>query len=149
MSVECVPQFRSAHREAFSVESSSPSTPWQFSLRHLFIAMTVLAAGCSLAMLMPVGLSHLVIGLFWMIALSVLTVGVVFGRGDRRAFCIGALIVSSSVWTNVGGRFMQGIHYIYDGVSLPVMLWLDLGVLSIAALANGWLCVQARRYFDR
>lgn len=127
----------------------------QFSLRFLFVAMTCLALGCGFAVLMPVEISHLLIGLIWIVALSVLTVGLFFARGDERAFCIGAFIVASSVWTDIGGRFMQGVHYVYQiasigyGLSLPVMLWLDLAVLALTAIANGWLCVQARRYFER
>jgi hypothetical protein len=127
----------------------------QFSLRFLFGAMTVLAVGCGLAVLMPVEISHLLIGLIWIIALSVLVVGLFFARGDQRAFCVGAFIVASSVWTDIGGRFMQGVHYLYQvltfthGVSLPVMLWLDLAVLALTAVLTGWLCIQARRYFER
>jgi hypothetical protein len=137
------------------VAPSTQPVRMRFSLRLLFVVMTVLAFGCALAVLMPVEISHLLIGLFWMVALSVLTLGVVFGHGDRRAFCIGALIVGSSVWTNVGGRFMQGMHYLYGiaaagyGISLPVMLWLDLLVLAVAAVVNGWLCVRARSYLER
>jgi hypothetical protein len=127
----------------------------QFSLRFLFVAMTVLALGCGFAVLMPVEISHLLIGLIWIVALSVLVVGLFFARGDQRAFCIGAFIVASSAWTDIGGRFMQGVHYGYGiftlgyGISLPVLLWLDLVVLALTAVANGWLCVQARRYFER
>jgi hypothetical protein len=117
--------------------------------------MTLLALGCGFAVLMPVEISHLLIGLIWIIALSILAVGLFFAQGDRRAFCIGAFIVASSVWTDVGGRFMQGVHYLYQiplfgyGISLPIMLWLDLAVLALTAIANGWVCVQAKRYFER
>lgn len=102
---------------------------------------------------MPVEISHLLIGLIWIVATSVLLIGVFYGRGDQRAFCIGASVVVSSMWTSIGGRFMQGVHYGFDLVGLgawqPIVLWLDLGVLALTAVANGWLCVQARRYFER
>ena len=133
---------------------STPTGRWQFSLRELLIATTVLAFGCGFAVLVPVEVSHLLIGLIWIIALSLLIVGLVFARGDRRAFCIGAFIVASSVWTDIGGRFMQGVHFLYgvfsagSGVPLPIMLWLDLAVLAALAVANGWLCVKARAYFE-
>jgi hypothetical protein len=126
----------------------------RFSLGSLFGAMTLLAIGCGFAVIVPVELSHLLIGLIWLVAISVLLVGLVFGRGDRRAFCIGAFVVASSVWTDLGGRFMQGVHYLYGvlsagyGVPLPVMLWLDLGVLAAVAVATGWLCVRARTFFE-
>lgn len=137
------------------MESSSASGHVRFSLHRLLVAMTALAVGCGFAALMPLEVSHLLIGLIWIVTLSVLTVGVVFGRGDQRAFCIGALIVASSVWTNIGGRYMQGVHHVYEiltlgsGVSLPLMLWLDLAVLFVTAVANGWLCTRARGYFER
>jgi hypothetical protein len=122
-------------------------------LRFLFIAMTVTALGCSLAVLVPVEVSHLLIGLIWIVATSVLLVGVLFGRDDQRAFCIGASVVVSSMWTSIGGRFMQGVHYSFDlvglGVWQPIVLWLDLAVLALAAVLNGWLCVRARAYFER
>jgi hypothetical protein len=127
----------------------------QFSLRFVFIAMTVIALSCGFAVIVPPEISHLIIGLIWIVAISILAVGLFFARGDQRAFCIGAFIVTSSVWTDIGGRFMQGVHYLYQilalgyGVSLPIMLWLDLGVLGLTAAANGWLCMQARRYFER
>lgn len=149
------PGFVPPYREALSVESSPASGHVRFSLQGLLVAMTTLAVGCGFAVLMPVEISHLLIGLIWIVALSVLTVGVVFGQSDQRAFCIGALIVASSVWTNIGGRFMQGVHHVYDlitlgyGVSLPIVLWLDLAVLLVTAVANGWLCTRARGYFER
>jgi hypothetical protein len=75
-------------------------------------------------------------------------------RGDRRAFCVGAFVVVASVWFDIGGRVMQGVHYLFGvislgyGVPLQMMLWLDLGVLAALAVANGWLCVRARQFFE-
>ena len=136
---------------------TSPTTSghWQFSLRSLFIATTALALACGFAVLVPVEVSHLLIGFIWIVATSLLIVGLFFGRGDRRAFCIGASVVMSSMWTDIGGRFMQGVHFFFDlftagsGVSLPITLWLDLAVLAALAVGNGWLCMKARAYFER
>ncbi|MDZ4657607.1 MAG: hypothetical protein SH868_08515 [Bythopirellula sp.] len=127
----------------------------QFSLRSLFVAMTALAIACGFAGFVPVEISQLLIGFVWIVATSLLIVGLFFGRGDRRAFCIGASVVVSSMWTGIGGRFMQGIHYLFGifslgyGVSQPILLWLDLAVLAALAVANGWLCMRARAYFER
>ncbi len=127
----------------------------RFSLGTLFVAMTAFAIACGFAVLVPVEISHLLIGLIWIVATSMLIVGLFFGRGDRRAFCIGASVVVSSMWTAIGGRFMQGVHFFFDafsagsGVSQPLMLWLDLAVLATLAAANGWLCMRARAYFER
>jgi hypothetical protein len=130
------------------------SDRWRFSLSSLFWATTVIALGCGFAVIVPVEISHLLIGLIWMIAFGVLTVGLIFGRGDRRAFCVGAFVVVASVWFDIGGRVMQGVHYLFGvislgyGVPLQMMLWLDLGVLAALAVANGWLCVRARQFFE-
>jgi hypothetical protein len=133
---------------------ASQSNSWRFSLSSLFWATTVIALGCGFAVIVPVEISHLLIGLIWMIAFGVLTVGLIFGRGDRRAFCVGAFVVVASVWFDIGGRVMQGVHYLFGvisfgyGVPLQMMLWLDLGVLAALAVANGWLCVRARQFFE-
>lgn len=117
--------------------------------------MTALAIACGFAGFVPVEISQLLIGFVWIVATSLLIVGLFFGRGDRRAFCIGASVVVSSMWTGIGGRFMEGIHYLFGifslgyGVSQPIMLWLDLAVLAALAVANGWLCMRARAYFER
>jgi hypothetical protein len=130
------------------------SDRWRFSLSSLFWTTTVIALGCGFAVIVPEEISHLLIGLIWMIAFGVLTVGLIFGRGDRRAFCVGAFVVVASVWFDIGGRVMQGVHYLFGvislgyGVPLQMMLWLDLGVLAALAVANGWLCVHARRFFE-
>jgi hypothetical protein len=133
---------------------ASQSNSWRFSLSSLFWATTVIALGCGFAVIVPVEISHLLIGLIWIIAFGVLTVGLIFGRGDRRAFCIGAFVMVASVWFDIGGRVMQGVHYLFGvlslgyGVPLQVMLWLDLGVLAALAVANGWLCVRARQFIE-
>lgn len=115
--------------------------------------MTLFALLCGVAVFVPIEISHLLIGLFWLIAISVLLMGIIMGRGDRRAFSIGAFVVVSSVWTDLGGRFMLGVHYFYDilslgqGVPLAAMLWLDLAVLAGTAVGIGWLCLRARAFF--
>lgn len=133
---------------------SKVANGWRFSLSSLFGATTVIAIGCGFAVIVPVEISHLLIGLIWMIAFGILAVGLIFGRGDRRAFCVGAFVVVASVWFDIGGRVMQGVHYLFGVVSLgygvpqQMMLWLDLGVLAALAVANGWLCIRARSFFE-
>lgn len=116
--------------------------------------MTFFALLCGVAVFVPIEISHLLIGLFWLIAISLLLLGIIVGRGDRRAFCVGAFVASASVWTDLGGRFMLGVHHLYDilslgqGVPLAAMLWLDLAVLAGTAVGIGWLCVRARAFFE-
>lgn len=117
--------------------------------------MTALAILCGFAAILPVALTQLVIGAIWIVAASLFVTGLFFGDGDERAFCIGATLALSSMWTGPGGRFMMGIHAIFDlllgGLNLPqsVVLWFDLGVHVLLVLVNGWLCMRARAFFQR
>ena len=127
----------------------------QFSLRTLLGLMTSLALLCGFAAVLPAALTQIVIGAIWIVAASVLITGIFFGKGDERAFCIGATVALSSMWTGPGGRFMMGIHSLFEllfgGLNLPetVTLWFDLAVHVFLVLANGWLCIRARGYFQR
>ena len=55
----------------------------------------------------------------------------------------------------MGGQFLEGIAqllWLLTGSSPatgPTTLLLKPLALAAAALANGWLCVRARRYFQR
>ncbi len=120
------------------------------------MGMTGFALWCGFVTLLPVAFSQLVIGALWLAAAGWLIVGVVFGKGDQRAFCLGAAVVVSSMWTSIGGRFIEGFSQVVGmlfpngwGPPLAIELWLNLVLLTVAAVANGWLCVRARQYFER
>jgi hypothetical protein len=98
---------------------------------------------------MPAAFSQVVVGALWFAATGWLVTGIIFARGDQRAFCIGAALVASSMWTGIGGQFMQGIHGVLGTTRQSVLLWLDLVVIAATAVANGWCCIWARRFFDR
>ncbi len=127
----------------------------RFSMRSLMRLVTGFAVVCGLAVILPIYISQIVLGAIWIAAIGWLVTGVVFARGDQRAFCLGAGIVFTSMWTGVEARFLEGITRLFGallgGVSIGshVALWFDFLVLFIAAGANGWLCVRARRYFER
>ena len=128
--------------------------PIRFSVRTLLIGMTVFALWCALAASLPRSLTLILVGLAWVVILGWLVTGLFFARGDQRAFCIGASVVFSSMWSSVGGRLMNGIHEIAFSpfglnIGSTVLLWSDLLVLACLAAANGWFCIQARRYFER
>jgi len=125
-----------------------PRIPVRFSLRTLLSALTVFAFWCAFVAILPVAFSQLVVGAFWFVATGWLVTGIIFGRGDQRAFCLGAGLVASSMWTGLGGQYMQGFHSIL-GVPESLGVWLDLVVIAATAVANGWCCIWARRYFDR
>jgi hypothetical protein len=125
-----------------------PRIPARFSLRTLLAATTFFAIWCAFVAIMPLAFSQLLVGAFWFVATGWLVTGVIFARGDRRAFCIGAGLVASSMWTGLGGQYMQAVHSIL-GFERPLGLWLDLVVIAATAAANGWCCIWARRFFDR
>ena len=122
--------------------------PLRFSLRTLLIATTIFAFWCALVAQLPVAFSQLLVGAIWFIATGWLVIGIVFGQGDQRAFCIGAVLVVSSMWTGIGGQYMHGFHSLF----LPggaVAAWLDLVLIAGTAVANGWFCIWVRRFFER
>ncbi len=141
--------------------NSPPALPlqtpkkWQFSLRTMLFGTTAFAIFLGLATALPTAFSQALIGLIWIAATGWLITGLFFAHGDQRAFCIGAAIVVSSTWTGIGGRFLQGFFEIFSllfgGIDLPraITLWLNHSVVAATALANGWLCIQARRYFEQ
>lgn len=137
------------------------SSPWRFagprfSMRTLLIVVTAFAVLCGLVSRLPVYVSQTIVGAFWIASAGWLIAGVIFAKEDQRAFCIGAGIVVSSTWTGVGARFAEGMARLLAAVvglfggsfSTQISLWLDFLLICVAAVANGWLCVRARRYFE-
>jgi hypothetical protein len=99
---------------------------------------------------LPVAFSQLLVGAIWFIATGWLVTGIVFGQGDQRAFCIGAGLVVSSMWTGIGGQYMHGFHSLFlPGIAGSLAAWLDLVLIAGTAAANGWFCIWARRFFER
>jgi len=118
--------------------------------------MTGFGFVCGLAVIIP----HTIIillGLATYAATGVLTTGLICARGDQRAFCIGALIVVLSTWTRTGGGLLGEIVDVFEwllrglSISLPIYFEVALKyvVLIPLAVANGYLCIHARRYFER
>ena len=124
-------------------------------MRTLMLGMTGFAILCGLGVALPVALSQFVLGLIWIAASGCLLTGIVFARGDERAFCIGAAVVISSMWTGVGARFLEGagrlLFLVTGGIAVTESIgaWIEHGILALAAIANGYLCIRARRYFER
>ena len=150
-----------------SIESSPEPPPlpsdhraWQFSLRSLMIGMTAVALWCGFTVVLPGVLSNLLLGGLWFGISGWLLTGLVFARGDTRAFCIGAAIVVTSSWTGMGGQFLEAFRtlgsLLAQGLGLPyseglasLLLWFKHVALLVTAIANGWFCIRARHYFER
>lgn len=147
---------------------SSPEPPplppqrkaWQFSLRTLFITTTAVALWCGFTVVLPGVLSNLLLGALWLGITGWLLTGLIFARGDTRAFCIGAAVVVTSSWTGIGGQFLEAFrtlgNLLAQGLSVPyseglasLLLWFKHFALLATAIANGWFCIRARHYFER
>ena len=143
-------------RQAVSAESppvSQFSLP-RFSLRTLLLGFTAFALACCLAAILPAFISQILIGAIWIASVGWFITGIFFARGDQQAFCIGVSVVLASMWTGVAARFMEGMTRLLTvflggwRITGQTALWLDLALLLLAAGANGWLAVRARRYFQ-
>ena len=136
-----------------------PTQPrrWQFSLQTMLKGITIFAILCGFGAILPVAFSQIILGAFWIAISGWLITGIVFAKGDKRAFCIGAAVVATSMWTRVGGKFIQGISDLVTGLlgigglnnSVTLDIWIEHIGLAAAAIANGWLCIKARRYFEQ
>ncbi|MBX3432831.1 MAG: hypothetical protein KF847_05890 [Pirellulales bacterium] len=126
---------------------------WQFSLLTLLKAMTLTAVACGAAVVLPYSLTLLATGALWIVGAGWLAAGVVFARGDVQAFCIGGSVVVLSMWTQAGGRMLEGVRMLFRpwgafDLGTPTTAWLELAIVVLAVAANGWLGVRARRYFQ-
>lgn len=125
-----------------------------FSLRSLLLGVTLFALVCGSAAILPAFISQILIGAIWIASAGSLITGIFFARGDQQAFCIGASVVIASMWTGVGARFVEGMTRLLTvllggwRITGQAALWFDLVLLLLAAIANGWLAVRARRYFE-
>ncbi|NOY43098.1 MAG: hypothetical protein GXP26_14850 [Planctomycetes bacterium] len=110
--------------------------------------------------MLPGVLSHMLLGGLWLGITGWLLTGLVFARGDTRAFCIGAAVVVTSTWTGMGGQFLEAFRtlgaLLAQGLAVPyseglssVLLWFKHLALLATAIANGWFCIRARRYFEQ
>jgi len=133
---------------------------WRFSLRSMLIGMTSFALLCGVLSVVPFA-SGIALGGLWLVVSGWLLTGIFFAHGDARAFCIGAAVVIASTWTGMGGQFLQSIqglaYAVKDlitgtpsfGATSDLAMWFKHLILLASAVGNGWLCVGARRYFER
>jgi hypothetical protein len=82
-------------------DTQTGGTPFQYSLRTMFILMTALAIVLSGIFAGPDWLSVMVGWLLGILAPMALTVGITYGRGYLRTFCIGGLFPAGVVFFGV------------------------------------------------
>lgn len=78
----------------------------QFSLRHLLILIVVLSVAFAVLFAFPNWLASVLLSIAATLLLVVLTACVVYGTGQLRAFCIGALFPAVLVWIAVDCAFV-------------------------------------------
>ena len=146
--------------ERSSARQPLRAVPFRFSLRTLLRLMTGLAVVFGLGSMLPDALTQIVLGMLWLVASGWLITGILFAKGDARAFCIGATVVVTSMWTGIGGGLIGGIRTLLRGsISFwsggsasgyqVLETWLIHALLVIVAVGNGYLCILARRYFEQ
>ncbi len=112
----------------------------RFTLRGLFIVVTLAAVLCAVLFALPSGISLIVLGLSTLSITPACIAGVVYGRGKIRAFAIGCLTTG---WWISFATFYYGIVVMFEGD------WKEL--LSLADSANegtivykfGWAVLMA------
>lgn len=135
------------------VEPGSHSPP-RFTLRTLFAVTTSLAIWCAFVAIVPFWMSQMLIGFIWIVAASAVVIGIVYARGTRQTFCIGASIVLASMWTGPGGQLIEGFQQMVELLLGPLQLpravegWTNIAILGGLAAGNGWFAIKARRYFE-
>jgi hypothetical protein len=110
---------------------------FQFSLRNMLIAVAAIAVFLGLLAVAAGPLSWLItISVIWILPTPIV-VTAVYGRGDFRAFAIGALIPWFSLWT---GQYLGG--------SLVEMFAKTVQLLVVACVCEA-LAVVSRRWIER
>lgn len=129
---------------------------FRFSLRTLLVSFTALAVSLGLAKGLDIDLLSLLIQFAWVAVTGCVITGLFFAQHDQRAFCIGAGLVLSSKWLGGSNRFWfvmsDTLSDTTDLIGIPrgpILEIIYLGFTALIAIANGLLCIQAMRYFDR
>jgi hypothetical protein len=77
-------------------ESAEDHSPWQFQLRHLLMVMAAASALFATLFAFPDALASALLMILMLILPTSLIAAAIYGKGNTRAFCIGALIPAST-----------------------------------------------------
>lgn len=130
-----------------------PQSRLQYDLRSLLLLATAFTLLCAAVTILPQAINQLLVGAAWIAAIGWMATGVVFARGESQAFCLGVAVALSSLWTGVGGRFLEGavqvVGWPVGGLRLGSgpLPWIELALTLAAGTANGRLCQRAYRYY--
>jgi hypothetical protein len=140
--------------EIKSSDMQPKGAPFQYSLRTMLIVMTVLAVALSGIFAGPPWASTLTGLLLSLLATMVLTVGIIYGRGYGRTFCIGGLFPAALILIAYKPDYMDLVRAIgwqdYYGTFgspdeiLPWRVALSIFVAGVMIVVSGLVAMGVR-----
>jgi hypothetical protein len=136
-------------------ENRSGSRRWrlQFGLRAMFGMTTAVAIACAIFFAMPAWVGGLTTACVIISMPGLMTIVVVYGRGNTRAFGIGAIFPASlcllPLVSYYGLAFLgEMLEDAFDGVEPRLLFLIFLNVYFAIVLGNGYLAVWMRRWLQ-
>ena len=125
----------------------------QFGLRAMFGLTTAVAIACAIFFAMPAWVGGLTTACVIISMPGLMTILVVYGRGNTRAFGIGALFPASlcllPIVSYYGVAFLgEMLEDAFDGSEPRIALLIFLNVYFAIVLGNGYAAVWMRRWLD-
>jgi hypothetical protein len=130
-------------------DQQAGGAPFQYSLRTMFIVMTVVAVALSGILAGPRWLTVLTAVLLDVMTPMLLTIGLIYGRGYLRTFCIGGLFPTGAMVIALGLEFVSYRSINVWEITGPAgEFGLSVGVFILAAyvvtIAFGLVAVGVR-----
>jgi hypothetical protein len=125
----------------------------QFGLRAMFGLTTAVAIACAIFFALPYWVGGLTTAMVIISMPGVLTIVVVYGRGNTRAFGIGALFPASVClfpFVSYYGVYFLGdmLEDVFDDIEPRILFLIFLNVYFTVVLGNGFLAVCMRRWLQ-
>ncbi len=136
-------------------DSTARGRPFQFSLRTMLVLTTVLAVVLSGLFAGPAWLTYVTAMALAIAMPMALTVTLIYGRGNVRTFCIGALFPAGALATAFGpGLFFS--YYVWafletleDEGAARFIVGSVVGIALVVILVFGLLAIWIRRVVDQ
>jgi len=136
-------------------DNRSDSRPrrFQYSVRALFGLTTAVAIACAIFFALPTWVGGLTTVCVIISMPGVLTIIVIYGRGNTRAFGIGALFPASILLLPFEMYYVFEIlgpplEDVLDGVEPRIVFLMFLNIYFAVVLGNGYLAVCVRRWLE-
>jgi uncharacterized membrane protein len=139
-----------------SPASPSPYQPpnrprFQFSVKTLLKIVTAIAVLLAVLIAMPEIIAFPILMMFAVAFPTVLLAGVLYAKGETRTFAIGGLFAVVALWFLFLGQIgrIDSVLFGYSALRKALGFGISMVLLVIMSCLNGWLCVVARRWFER